>query len=223
MGGRILLPVLASSRIRRLRAVVLTHPDLDHCGGLVDIASYLTVQEVWTVPGWRRSPCADELLTLPGVDHRFFWAGEKAVMGRWVFEAIHPPPGHRLGSNNRSLVLRATAHGRTVLLTGDIEALGEARILAHQPASALACDILKVPHHGSKGSSTGAFLEAARPRLALISAGLLNRFGHPSTAVLDRLHERRIRVLRTDLHGLIRIAISPDGRLRISMPGAPRG
>jgi competence protein ComEC len=187
IGGRILLPVLSSFGVRRLRAIVLTHPDLDHCGGLVDIAAYLRVEEVWTAPGWRDSPCAREVLTLPGIGHRFLWAGERASMGRWKLRALHPSPGDRRGSNNRSLVLAATVHGRRVLLTGDLEAVGEGRILSRASSSEVACDILKIAHHGSRTSTTVAWLEAAGPRLALLSAGLRNRYGHPASVVLERL------------------------------------
>ncbi len=222
IGGRILLPVLASYGVRRLRALVLTHPDLDHCGGLVDIAAYLRVDEVWTAPGWRRSRCARELLTLPGIGRRYLWAGERASLGRWRLRALHPSAGDRAGSNDRSLVLVAAVHGRRVLLTGDLEAEGEGRILAGASSAEVACDILKVAHHGSRSSTTAAWLEATGPRLALISAGLRNRYGHPAAVVLERLEERRIAVLRTDRQGLIRIVIPRHGLLRIALPGAPR-
>ena len=222
IGGRVLLPVLAAAGIRRLRALVLSHPDLDHCAGLLDVASYLRIGEVWTAPGWWGSPCAMELLTLPGVGHRFLWAGEKAAAGRWRLQAVHPAAGDRRGTNNRSLVLMAEAHGRRILLTGDLEAAGEARLLARGSIPEITCDILKLAHHGSKSSTTAAFLDAVRPRLALVSAGPRNHYGHPSEQVLSRLSERHIRVLRTDRDGLIRVVIRADGSLRITTPGAPR-
>jgi len=82
-------------------------------------------------------------------------------------------------------------------------------------------DVLKVAHHGSKTSSTESFLAAARPRLALVSAGVKNLYHHPSPVILDRLSERSIRVLRTDRDGMILFRLF-EGRMRIELPGAPR-
>jgi competence protein ComEC len=221
LGGHVLLPALAELGVRRLAAVALTHPDRDHCRGLVEIADYLPVEELWTVPGWRDSDCARELLLRPGVRLRTLWAGETRRLGRWRLRALHPGAGERASGNDQSLVLLAEVFGRRLLLTGDVEATAERRLLARNPA-ALLCDVLKVAHHGSQTSSSSAFLAAARPRLALISAGRRNPYGHPAPEVLDRLERAGARVLRTDRDGQIVVRLLPDGRLRLALPGAPR-
>ncbi len=220
-GGRVLLPALARLGVRRLEAVVLTHPDLDHCGGLVDIAGYLPVGEVWTAPGWGDEPCARDLLALPAVGLRTFWRGESAALGRWRLAALHPPAGDRSQGNDRSLVLLAEAGGRRLLLTGDLEARGERRLLA---AGLLQrrVDVLKVAHHGSRTSTGSAFLSAVAPRLALISAGTANPYGHPSPAVVARLRGRGIPVLRTDRSGMVKIAFPEKSPMRIELHGWPR-
>ena len=82
-------------------------------------------------------------------------------------------------------------------------------------------DILKVAHHGSKTSSTESFLDTARPRLALVSAGVNNLYHHPSPFILDRLAEHGVRVLRTDRDGMVLVRLF-EGRMRIELPGAPR-
>ena len=221
-GGRVLLPTLAAIGVRRLDAVVLTHPDLDHCHGLVDLLSYLPVSEVWTAPGWRSSPCASALLTAAGPRLRLLWAGERSVVGRWHFLALHPEPGGRGRRNDRSLVLAASAPGLRVLLTGDIEAAGERRLLRRWPRSVLRADLLKVPHHGSQSSTTAALLAAVRPRLALISCGRGNHYGHPASPVLARIAAAGARTLRTDRSGEIVLRPAAGGRWRLETPGAPR-
>lgn len=218
IGARVLLPALARLGVRRLSAVALTHPDLDHCAGLVDIASYVPVREVWTAPGWSSSPCVTSLVTLSGVEIRALWAGEQARLGRWSFDAMHPPAGNRHGENDRSLVLLASLGGFRALLTGDLEAAGEATILRRGRSEPERIDLLKVAHHGSRTSSSGVWLDRWKPTLAVISAGVANRYGHPSDRVLARLQERRVRVLRTDRQGLIRILLPPSGLTLIRLP-----
>ncbi len=220
-GGRVLLPALARVGVTRLAALVLTHPDLDHCGGLVDIAGYLPVEEVWTAPGWREERCARDLLTLPGVGLRTFWRGESAAIGRWRISALHPAAGDRSRGNDRSLVLLAETGIRRVLLTGDLEAAGERRVLA-SGLLAEPVDVLKVAHHGSRTSTGSVFLSAAAPRLALISAGLGNPYGHPSPVVVERLRSRGVPILRTDLSGMVRVGFPLDGSMRIGLEGWPK-
>lgn len=221
LGGRVLLPALLGEGVRRLDAVVMTHPDRDHCGGLVDIAAYLTVREVWTSPGWRADGCAGRLLALPGAHVRQLWAGEKATVGRWHLRVLHPERNETRGENERSLVILAEAFGRRALLTGDIESWAEARLLSCCERD-LRVDFLKVAHHGSRTSSTESFLEAAKPRLALISAGPHNLYHHPSPQIVERLEEHGARVLRTDRDGMIRLVLREDGDTRIELPGSPR-
>jgi competence protein ComEC len=135
--------------------------------------------------------------------------------------ALHPAAGDRFGDNDRSLVLLAEALGRRVLLTGDVERWAEHRLL-DCCREALAVDVLKVAHHGSRTSSGEAFVAAARPRLALISAGVDNLFRHPSPEVEERLLASGARVLVTSRVGMIRVAFDEAGRTHLELPGAPR-
>jgi competence protein ComEC len=221
LGGRVLLPALLGEGVRRLDALVMTHPDRDHCGGLVDIAAYLAVDEVWTAPGWDPAGCAGRLLTLPGVRKRFLWKGQKIDLGRWRLKVLHPRTDDHHEVNERSLVILAETRGRRVLLTGDIESWAEHE-LVDCCARILRTDILKVAHHGSRTSTTSGFLEAASPRLALISVGVNNLYHHPSPEVVERLEESGARVIRTDRTGEILMRFGKDGRTRIETPGAPK-
>lgn len=210
-GGKVLLPALAAQGIERLQAVVSTHPDLDHCSGLADLAHYLPVEEIWMGPGWRAS-CTSRLLSQTGARWRVLFGGQTVKMGRWHFQVLHPGAGERRGRNDRSLVLLASYGEVRMLLTGDIEAATESRLVRAQGRE-LRADLLKVAHHGSRTSTSEAFLRAVQPRLALISAGLNHPYGHPSGVVLERLQTARVRVLRSDLSGMVRIRAYPNGRL----------
>jgi competence protein ComEC len=118
-------------------------------------------------------------------------------------------------------VLRAEVLGFRALLTGDVEGRGERQLLERWPASALEADLLKVAHHGGRTSSDGRLLDVVKPRLAWISSGRANRYGHPSAEVLERLRARGIRALRTDRDGMILLKVEASGSLRLSRPGAP--
>ncbi|HTQ81601.1 MAG TPA: DNA internalization-related competence protein ComEC/Rec2, partial [Thermoanaerobaculia bacterium] len=223
-GGRVLLPALLAEGVRHLDAVVLTHPDRDHCGGLVDLAAHLPVDEVWTGPGWPAVGCAGELFALPRVRTRLLPPGSRARVGSWHLTVLHAGNAEGLGKvNERSLVLRAEAAGRSVLLTGDAGREAEWELLDRLPAAALRADLLKVGHHGSASGTSEDFLAAVAPRLALISVGLANPFHHPAPAVLSRLARRGIPLLRTDRSGEVVVHFLPGRPLRLEQPGAPRG
>lgn len=220
IGQRVLLPALLQMGLSRLEGVVLSHPDRDHCAGLVELASLIPVQRVWTAPGWP-DRCYSHLIRLPGVSLSPLWSGRRFAVGRWAFEVLHPSPGERLPGNEGSLVLHAVTGSFGVLLTGDI-GLGVERRLVDRSAAKLAATVLKVGHHGSRGSSGAPFLERVAPQVALISAGRDNVYGHPTAEVLSRLESRHVAVWRTDQGGQIRLRFGPD-HLSVDQPWHPGG
>ncbi len=195
---------------RSIDLVVMTHADADHITGLVEVL------DRYKVAGWLDNGRPDEnpffgecqtLLTKAHIAHHVVRAGDRIDLGHGLtLEVLHPPPdlltGTQADANNNSVVLRLAWDQASFLLTGDVEAEGERRLL--ESGLPLAATVLKVGHHGSGGSSTAEFLAAVRPEYAVISVGADNRFGHPQQAVLDRLASLgRVTVLRTDEHGTI--------------------
>ncbi len=223
IASRVTIPALAGLGVRRLDAIVLSHPDEDHCRGLAQLAGVVAIDELWLGPGWPGRECVRRLATQPGIRLRPWRAGELRSIGGWTLQAL--PSGARAasGNNDGSLAVMARAGGRQVLLTGDLEAAGEHRLLRAWPAAGLRADVLKVAHHGSRTSSSEALLAAVDPAIALISAGRDNRFGHSAAEVVERLQGRGIRILRTDRVGWVRLRFPANGALEIATPAAPPG
>lgn len=219
IAARVLLPFFAGQGIRQIDTLIVTHSDTDHCQGVADLATYIPTGAVFVSGRGLQSTCSDRLADLPGVDLRTLSSGESTAVGRWRVRAIHPTDGGLGAGNNDSLVLRVDGLGRSALLTGDIEEGAEDQILRRQPRELLEADILKVAHHGSRTSTSESFLRAVSPRLALISAGRRNRYGHPSSEVVDRLRRRGVTVLRTDRDGMVRLVFNENGATRIERFG----
>lgn len=176
-GQRVLLPLLRAQGQSELDLLVLSHRDADHVGGAAALVAGLPVRELLS-----SLEAAHPLLQL-GVPAR---RCERGQHWRWEgveFDVLHPDAqdfDEPAKSNARSCVLRVRAGGRSVLLTGDIEAPQEAQLLQREGARGLASEVLLVPHHGSRTSSSAPFVAAVHPRLALVQAGYRNRFGHPA-------------------------------------------
>ncbi|HEY0591043.1 MAG TPA: ComEC/Rec2 family competence protein [Thermoanaerobaculia bacterium] len=214
-GRRVLVPWLIDRGVRRPEVALMTHADPDHCGGLVAAVDLVGAGEVWLSSRHLKEPCAGDLfdaarrrrIPVRLVDrHPPRRAGALPVR---VFAA--DPPFRRSAGNNMSVAVAFAVEGRRFLLTGDIQRAAEFKLLESAP-ELIGCDVLKVPHHGS-GSSAGApFLRVARPRLAAISCGRGNSYGHPAPDVLERLGEAGARVFRTDLHGTVWFTVR-QGRL----------
>lgn len=222
-GGRILWPILASLGLPGVHGVLITHGDTDHCAGVRDVLRYVPVEEVWMTPGGvGEKSCPQRVLETPGPRWRPLWRGDRLQVGRWQVRVLSPGAGQGGNDNDLSLVIEASVHGRRILLTGDIEAASERR-LVRRLSTAPTYDVLKVAHHGSKTSTSRAFLDQVRPRLALISAGLDNTYGHPTPEVLQRLRRHGAVVLRTDRSGLVRLQIPAEGPWKIETPASPRG
>jgi competence protein ComEC len=215
-GALSVLPALRARRITKLDRVVLSHPHPDHYGGLPAVLAALPVRELWDTGQARAEhdtgEVADLLQQARAEGARLLepaaLCGAPLAFGISTLEVLAPCPGFDFtrGANDNSFVIRVS-HGQTrFLLTGDIEHDGETALLGQ----ALQSDVLKVGHHGSRSSSTPAFLDAVSPSLAIVSAGRGNRFGHPHPEVSARLSQRA-RVLRTDQRGGIEIV--SDGRV----------
>jgi competence protein ComEC len=208
-----LLQALAAEGVQRIDLAILSHGDSDHCRGLLDLSYYLGIDRLWAAPVELRDGCgralADRLgRRASGVEH-----GHTERVGAWDLAVLHPAPGRRDSGNAASLVVRACAGGACALLTGDLDLAGERELLARARLrqSPLQADVLKVGHHGSRTSTSPALLRSVAPRLALVSAGRRNPYGHPAVDVLARLERRGVRVLRTDHHGRIEVRFRRDG------------
>lgn len=203
-GGRIVVPFLRAAGVRRLSALVVSHDDRDHTGGVGSVLAQVPVDRVLTP-----LPPTHPLLAGRAIPERCV-AGLQWEWSGVNFELLHPPAeGGATGDNATSCVLRVTAGGHGVLIPADIEAASERALLSS--GVDLSADLLVVPHHGSKTSSTAAFLAAVRPRLALASLGYRNRFGHPHPDVAARYAAAGIPLLRSDRDGAIVADLGPRG------------
>lgn len=190
-GERVLLPLLRRLGVRRLDLLMLSHRDNDHVGGAATLLQALPVAEL------RTSLEPGHALLRAGVPARRCEAGQRWTWDGVRFELLHPSAAlfdAGLKPNDLSCVLRITAAtGRRALLAGDLEAGQERALVAREPD--LRADLLLVPHHGSKTSSSAELLAAVRPATALVQAGYRSRFGHPAPAVLARYQAAGIAVV----------------------------
>ncbi len=199
LGESAVVPTLHAFGVRHLDALVVSHGDNDHAGGADAVRRALPVALRYAPAGWPKGadyrPCLrDASWTWDGVNFRF----------------LHPPTFFPYLGNDSGCVLRVSGPGWAALLPADIEAVIEQRLVREQPAL-LRADLLVAPHHGSSTSSTAAFLDAVRPRLALFAVGLDNRFGHPRPEVVQRYLDRHIALEDSASDGLVRVRLDAHG------------
>ena len=194
-GQRVLLPLLRARGEARIHRLVLSHRDNDHVGGASAVLRNLRVDEL--------SSSIEKLHPLQleaqarGVASSRCEAGQRWDWDGVRFEVLHPAAAdyeRRLRPNAMSCVIRVQGSSGSALLSGDIEREQEAALVAAQ-GDALRSDVLLVPHHGSKTSSSAGFLDAVQPAVAVFQAGYRNRFNHPAPDVLERYRQRGIDVV----------------------------
>lgn len=201
---------LKSLGVSRLDLVVATHADADHIGGLPNVLKRFQIGSFVHGPDSSGSDLYDELrreLAIAPYPVREVFAGETlSAFGDVEIEVLNPLPG--TDNNDASVALLVEYGEIEILLTGDIEAATERRLL--ESGRVRDIEVLKVAHHGSASSTTEEFLEAFDPEIALISVGRGNIYRHPSTMVIERLEERDITTGRTDTMGTL--LLRTDGK-----------
>lgn len=201
--------------VNELNLVVATHPHADHVGGMNDVLLAIPTK-MYVDNGLSHTTATYNTLMrtveLRGIPYKTATVGQVFNLDDGIkLEVLAPPAtalrGTRSDLNANSVVLRLT-HGKDcMLLTGDSEAPSEDQ-LVHDGLKP--CEVLKVAHHGSEYSTTDAFLAALQPKIALISVGSDNRYGHPGPTTMARLAAAGVTIYRTDLVGGIRL--SSDGK-----------
>ena len=190
--------------------MIVTHQDTDHSGGALSVLQVVPVD-------WLASslPAEHAILARRSADggaalrceagQRWTWDGVR-------FEVLQPTVDHyampRLKPNDLSCVVRIESDHGSALLTGDLEARGELELVRRDGVS-LQSDVLVVPHHGSRTSSTPAFIAAVAPQVAVFTPGYRNRFGHPRPDVVARYDDAGVRTYRTDYDGALTFVFAP--------------
>lgn len=207
MGARVIAPFLAGEGVARLDGLLVSHSDMDHAGGAASLWARFA-------PGWLLAGEPARLRPLqPPVTPHACRAGQHWQWDGVRFDVLYPLTEGG-ADNHASCVLRVWANGQVLLLTGDAEQADEDAMLAHWPAVALAADVLVVGHHGSRTSSSAAFLAAVQPVEAMVSAGYRNRYRHPHPAVWARLADAGARRWRTDRDGALSLTLGQAGGVR---------
>ncbi len=195
MGKLAIIPYLKNQGIHKIDSIIISHPDMDHRGGL-----HTLEQQYKAVPLIVNNP-------------QFYHRGLNCHTQKpWVWDGVIfeflPVLLAAEDKNNNSCVLKITAQGSSILLTGDIEKKAENYLLSHV-ASKLSSNFLVVAHHGSKTSSTQRFIQAVHPQYAIISAGFDNRFHFPHNTVLQTFASWKIPVFNTANCGMVSVTLAP--------------
>ena len=212
LGRSAVLPALGALGVRRLDLLVVSHADLDHRGGVPAVLMALPVGRVWLPPGGRSDPALSAVMDAArarevpvlerGRGAAALRLGDLRVVPLWP--PLRRPGGSR---NEGSLVLRIDVAGRRVLLPGDLGVASERVLL--EAAHELPADVLKLPHHGSRTSSSDAFLAAVAADLVVASAPRFGRVGMPHAAVVERVGRNGAALWWTGRDGAVAVALGP--------------
>ena len=209
-GKRAVVPALAALGVEHLDVLIVSHGDLDHWGGVPSVLSAVSVGEIWLPHGAAADPAFARVLEaarsrrVPVLE---LGKGSPAVVvGDLLIEPLWPLPiAERRSRNDRSLVVRIEVAGHRILLPGDIEARAESDLVSS--GANLRSEVLILPHHGSRTSSTDAFLEAIGAVVAVASAPCVGRFGMPHADVLARAGENGLSVWWTGRDGAVMVGL----------------
>lgn len=193
---------LSALNITRISLAIATHADADHIGQFTNLMQTMTIEQFWvnglphTSQTWETM---NQTIHELGIPQRVARRHDTYVMGNVTMVVLSPMEPLFGEQNSDSVVVKMTYHNVSFMFMGDADEDTEHRLL---PLSSIwpHADVLKVGPHGSKHSSTGEWLDAVHPYVAIISAGYENRYGHPHNETLERLITRNITLFRTDIH-----------------------
>ena len=221
VGENTLLPYILDKGYNKIDLMIISHFDSDHVGGLLTILEEIKVEKVLIGKQEEQSENYKRFLNIvkeKNIPVIVGKRGDKINIEKDLYLDILFPESEQIEENminNNSLVFNMHYNNFSMLFTGDIEEIAEKRIIEITNKSRLKADIIKIPHHGSKTSSTRELLEIVLPKIALIGVGKDNLFGHPSSETIDKLDELEIKTYRTDINGEIMINVNKSGIRRI--------
>jgi competence protein ComEC len=203
-GDAVVLPFLRHEGVSHLDRFVVSHADNDHRGGMEAVLAAVSVDQLLT---------SDQSLATEH-DGQLCQAGQRWIWDNVEFSVLHPQPDLQASKNDAACVIRIANDSGSFLLTADIEKKAE-QILLQQIPETLVSTVMLVPHHGSKTSSTLAFVQAVAPRLALLSVGYLNSFGFPRPEIVERYRKQGIELLDTATSGALIVDFPRTGDFRL--------
>jgi len=203
-GDRVVLPFLATRGWKHIDTLMISHGDNDHIGGLHSLLKKVPVREIIT----------SEIDKIPKQHSpKLCYAGQRWHWDGIEFEVIHPEALDTRKRNDHCCVLRVSSGVQAVLLTADIESKSEYQLL-ERAHNKLAASILVVPHHGSRTSSSEAFIQAVNPQYALIPVGYRNRYGHPKPDVVKRYHDQGVVLVNTIQKGAMTFVLNHSNKIQ---------
>lgn len=212
VGRKIVVSYLKGRGITTIDKLILTHADTDHVEGADEVLADIRVREIHIAPGSEKELTMEEVIRL-GVEQQIpifqMKEGISWGEGQANFHYVGPTDGVYKG-NDSSLVLYMTTTGPSFLFTGDMEKEGEQQFLLQFGQADFSNFILKAGHHGSRTSSTEAFIDVVKPELTIFSAGKNNRYGHPHPEVVETFHKFGLSTLSTAESGSITVTVKKD-------------
>ena len=218
IGEKRILPYLKQRGIAALDAVVVTHPDADHTNGILELLELIGEQKTALrirhlfLPVWMKESEKENPFILAaqkaGIMVEYLKKGDEIRAGELTVSVLHPGAGEDYtGEENAgSVVLQLSCGACRALLTGDLEGSGEEEVLG----AAERCQILKVAHHGSRNSTSEAFLNRIQPQISLISCAWPGRYGHPHRELLERLRACKSHIYGTPVDGAVTVQLKRD-------------